>query len=151
MRVLTCVVVLSLVLATLGLSVAQPAATAAEAAVLRVIVHPQNPLAGMDRRVVADVFLKNVTRWPDDSAILPVDLRPHTPARRLFTHEVLNRSVDAIRAYWQQRIFSGRGVPPPELPSEDAVVSYVLTHPGAIGYVAGALDLEGAKVLMVTR
>jgi ABC-type phosphate transport system substrate-binding protein len=150
MRGFTYVVFLSLVLTALGRPVAESAAAPPEAAV-HVIVHPRNPIASMDRKFVADVFLKNVTRWPNDSAIRPVDLRPHSPARSTFTKEVLKRSVDAVRAYWQQRIFSGRGVPPPELESEDAVVSYVLTHEGAIGYVSAHLDLEGAKVLLLTR
>jgi ABC-type phosphate transport system substrate-binding protein len=150
MRDFTCVVFLSLLLTALVRPVAESAAAAPEPAV-RVIVHPRNPIAGMDRKFVADVFLKNITRWPNDSAIRPVDLRPQSPARSTFTKEVLKRSVDAVRAYWQQRIFSGRGVPPPELESEDAVVSYVLTHEGAIGYVSADLDLGGAKILMVTR
>jgi ABC-type phosphate transport system substrate-binding protein len=150
MRAFTYVVFLSLVLTALGRPLVESAAAAPDAAV-RVIVHPQNPIAGMDRKFVADVFLKNITRWPNDSAIRPVDLRPHSPARSTFTKEVLKRTVDAVRAYWQQRIFSGRGVPPPELDSEGAVVSYVLTHEGAIGYVSADLDLEGAKVLLVTR
>jgi ABC-type phosphate transport system substrate-binding protein len=150
MRACIHVVVLSLVLIAFGRLTATSAAAAPEAA-FRVIVHPQNPIAGMDRKWVADVFLKNVTRWPNGGAIHPVDLRPHAPARSTFTKEVLNRSIDAVRAYWQQRVFSGRGVPPPELENEHAVVSYVLTHEGGIGYVSAETDLEGAKVLSVTR
>ena len=46
--------------------------------------------------------------------IRPVDLRPNAATRRLFSERMLRRSVAAVRSYWQQRIFSGRGVPPPE-------------------------------------
>jgi hypothetical protein len=46
-------------------------------------------------------------------------------------------------------IFSGRSLPPPELGSDDEVLRYVLAHPGAIGYVSGAANLRGAKVLAV--
>jgi ABC-type phosphate transport system substrate-binding protein len=150
MRAFKHAVVLSLVLIAFARPAAESAAAAPEAA-FRVIVHPKNPVTEMERRWVADAFLRNVTRWPNDNAIHPVDLPPHSPARSTFSKEVLNRSVDAVRAYWQQRIFSGRGVPPPELESEDAVVSYVLTHEGAIGYVSADLDLAGAKVLLITR
>ena len=52
-----------------------------------------------------------------------------------------------MKTYWQQRIFSGHDVPPPELDSDDDVVTYVLKHEGAIGYVAGGANLNGAKVL----
>ena len=52
-----------------------------------------------------------------------------------------------MRSYWQQRIFSGQGLPPPELADDDAVVSYVLSHPGAIGYVAAGTALNGATAV----
>jgi hypothetical protein len=54
-------------------------------------------------------------------------------------------------AYWQQQIFSGRGVPPLELSTETAVVEYVRAHPGAVGYVSAGADIRGLKVVEVTR
>jgi hypothetical protein len=54
-----------------------------------------------------------------------------------------------VRAYWQQRIFSGRDVPPPELDSDQQVVDYVMKYPGAIGYVSGAADLKGARAVQI--
>jgi hypothetical protein len=64
---------------------------------------------------------------------------------------VLKRSVQAVKTYWQQRIFSGRGVPPPELESDDAVVRYVENNPGALGYISGTAALGKTKVLAVTH
>jgi hypothetical protein len=54
-----------------------------------------------------------------------------------------------VKNYWQQRIFSGRDLPPPELDSDEAVVSYVLSHRGALGYVSGAAKLDKAKPVAV--
>jgi len=62
---------------------------------------------------------------------------------------VLKRSVEAVKGYWQQRIFSGHDVPPPEFDSDDDVVKYVLKHEGAVGYVSGNANLNGSKVLTV--
>jgi hypothetical protein len=58
--------------------------------------------------------------------------------------------VAAIKAYWQQRIFSGRGVPPPELGTDAHVVAYVLKYDGAVGYVSAAAELEGTRVVTVS-
>ena len=60
---------------------------------------------------------------------------------------MLSRSLEAVRTYWQQMIFSGRELPPPELRSDEEVVGYVLRRPGAIGDVSAGADLHGAKVL----
>jgi ABC-type phosphate transport system substrate-binding protein len=115
----------------------------------RVITYPKNATGNIDRAFVADAFLKKTTRWRDGEVIRPVDLPSDSLTRRRFSEEVLSRSVAAVRSYWQQLIFSGRDLPPPELESEAAVVQYVLTHPGAVGYVSGATDTGTTKVLNV--
>jgi ABC-type phosphate transport system substrate-binding protein len=116
----------------------------------RVIVHPSVPGVEVSRELLANVFLKNVTRWPNDQLTRPVDQRPDTDVRRRFSESVLRRSVSAVKVYWQQRIFSGRGVPPPELDSDDAIVHYVENNPGAVGYVSGTAAIGKLKVLVVT-
>lgn len=115
----------------------------------RVIVYPKNPTSTVDRAFLADAFLKKTTRWGDGEVIRPVDLPSDASVRRKFSEDVLSRSVVAVRSYWQQLIFSGRDVPPPELESEAAVVQYVLTHPGAVGYVSGGTDIGATKMLSV--
>ncbi len=114
-----------------------------------VIVHPDNKHQSLDRKWVADAFLKKTTRWSGDVTIRPVDAKPASSSRQRFSKDILKRSVSSVKNYWQQLIFSGRGTPPPELDSDEAIVSYVLKHPGAIGYVSAAADLKGAKIVDV--
>lgn len=115
----------------------------------RVIVHGKSSVASIQRDFVADAFLKKVAHWPNGQGILPVDLDGDSPVRRKFSEEVLQRSVAAVRSYWQQLIFSGRNVPPPELDADQAVVEYVAKHKGAIGYVSGSAVLEGVRPVAV--
>jgi hypothetical protein len=122
-------------------------ADGAPTAEFRVLVHPDNPAGPATREFLADAFFKSTTRWSDGETIRPVDLKPNSSTRASFSSAVLRRSIAAVRSYWQQRIFSGRDVPPPELDSEEAVVSYVLEHRGAVGYVSGATKVRGAKVV----
>lgn len=115
----------------------------------RLVAHPSNPQRGAERSFVADAFLKKTTRWESGETIRPVDLRPAATTRKRFTERVLKRSVGAVRSYWQQRIFSGRDVPPPELDSDDEVLAFVAKYPGAVGYVSGSTKLKGVKELAV--
>jgi ABC-type phosphate transport system substrate-binding protein len=117
----------------------------------RVIVHPTNPVSSVDRQFLADAFLKKVKRWPGDEVIRPADLLLRDATRKEFTKRVLSRSIDAVKAYWQQQIFSGRDVPPPEFEDQAKVIAYVLKHPGAVGYISGTGSLAGAKVVRVGR
>src|SRR5258708_6131694 len=69
----------------------------------RVIVHPDNPSTGLSREFLIDAFLKRSTRWSDGETIRPVDQRPDSAARRRFSELILQRSVAAVKSYWQQR------------------------------------------------
>jgi ABC-type phosphate transport system substrate-binding protein len=115
----------------------------------RVIINPANTITRAERSFVADVFLKKVSRWPGGVVARPVDQAASSDLREKFSQQVLGRSVGAIKSYWQQLIFSGRDTPPAEVDNDAAVIAFILKHPGGIGYVSGAADLSGVKVLAV--
>jgi len=115
----------------------------------RVLVNPDNPVNSLSRDFVTDIFLKRTTRWHDGETTHPADQRADAAVRKSFSDTVLRRSVAAIKRYWQQRIFSGRDLPPPELDNDDAVVAYVLKHRGAIGYVTNSAKLGRAKSVSI--
>jgi ABC-type phosphate transport system substrate-binding protein len=137
----TRILVLLLVLAAAPQASAEPGVV--------VIVNVENPSRTLDRNTLIDVFLKKRSRWSGGVVIRPVDQARGAAVRRAFSEEVLGRSVAAVRIYWNRQVFSGRGVPPPELASDDEVVKYVANHPGAIGYVGGGVNLKGAGVRVV--
>jgi len=141
-------VVICLLSAVLVVAADSPA-RAEPAAAFRIIVNPANPVAKLDKRFVAEAFLKKRTRWDDDRALQPVDLGQKSTARGAFSRDVLGRDVGSVRRYWAQLVFSGRGVPPPELASDGDVVKYVAAHGGAIGYVAADVALAGVKLVEI--
>jgi ABC-type phosphate transport system substrate-binding protein len=115
----------------------------------RVIVNVANPVDAVDRRFVSEAFFKKTTRWPNDLLIRPVDQSSDSASRRAFSEDVMKRSVAAVKSYWQQMVFSGRGVPPPELDDDAEVVKFVVRNPGAIGYVSPGANVTGAKTIAV--
>ena len=114
-----------------------------------IIVNTNNATPSATRKFIGDAFLKKTTRWPNGDVIRPVDQGPNSAVRRRFTEDILNRSVAAVQSYWQQIVFSGRDLPPPELGSNDEIVKFVSTHDGAIGYVEPAAAVTGVKVLVL--
>src|SRR5580692_9757992 len=97
-----------------------------------IIANPNNPESEIDHAFLEGAFLKKITRWPNDEVIRPAELVASAAARRRFSQEILERSVEAVEGYWQQRIFSGRDVPPPEFATSQEVVDYVRKYDGAI-------------------
>lgn len=108
-----------------------------------VIVNAANNTTTLTADELAHLFLKKTVRWPGGSAVVPVDQSPSSRVRAAFSTAVLEKSVGAVQAYWQTMIFSGRGVPPSELASDEAVVSFVRATPGAVGYVSPSTPLGG--------
>src|ERR1041384_8287216 len=107
-------------------------ATAAPAFI--VIVNAGNATDHVDRDVLSRIFLKRIANWPAGQPAGPLDLPTSNPAREAFSRLVHHKSVQAVRAYSQQQIFSGRDVPPTEAASEAEVLSAVKATPAAVGY-----------------
>jgi ABC-type phosphate transport system substrate-binding protein len=136
---------MSLVLALAGAAAAEEPVPA-----FRVIVDERNPVSRLSAKEVEALFLKKTSRWEDGTAVVPIDQRPN-PTREAFTKSALNRSVRAVQAYWQQRVFTGQGLPPKEAADDGAVQALVKASPGAIGYVSGAfVPSAGVKVVTIT-
>jgi ABC-type phosphate transport system substrate-binding protein len=116
------------------------------------IVNSANPISALYRNEVEGLFLGKVYRWPGTGRdVLPVDQTDNSPARETFARDILKRSPEAIKAYWEQQIFSGHSTPPPVRVSDTDVLSYVRTNPGAIGYVQAGTDLgDGVKAIWVS-
>ncbi|HEU4388578.1 MAG TPA: hypothetical protein VFV34_12325 [Blastocatellia bacterium] len=115
----------------------------------KVIVNTSNPVSSISKDQVSKFFLKKVTKWDNGQTVLPVELPKTSPARQAFSLQIHGKPVKAIESYWQQKIFSGRDVPPVEKPSDAQVVGYVKANAGAIGYVSGDTPAGGVKVVDV--
>jgi ABC-type phosphate transport system substrate-binding protein len=123
----------------------------AQANSFRIVVNAANPVSSLTRTEASRLFLKKVTSWRDGKPVLVVDQPEVSPCRRSFTKEIHGREVSSVKSYWQQMIFAGRAVPPPEKPSDSDVVSFVATNPSAIGYVSPNTAVgEGVKVVTLT-
>jgi ABC-type phosphate transport system substrate-binding protein len=133
-------------LAALGALAAAPARAAPDGFV--VVVHPDVRAERLDRGELSRLFLKKATRWPDGRVVKVVEPADEK-LRGAFAEKVHGKSLSAVRAYWNQVVFSGRDVPPAEKAGDAAVVQYVRSNPGAIGYVAAGSDTAGARAVPV--
>ena len=115
----------------------------------KLIVHPDNPYDSVDRDFVRDAYLKKATEWNDGEVIHPIDLAPRFRARDKFNENVIRKTASQLRTYWNQQIFSGKGVPPPEAESTADVIAYVVANRGAIGYIPADVDPGRAKVIRI--
>lgn len=133
-----------------GAALTPPAMQAQGNATYRVIVNAANPVSSLTKAQLSQFFLKKVTVWQDGRRVAPADSAEDSTVRQAFSRDVHRRSVAAIKAYWQQRIFSGSDVPAPEFATDAEIVAYVRANPGGIGYVSPDTALAGVKAVGVT-
>lgn len=124
------------------------AAAPAAAEDFKVVVHPDNPATEVAVGQLSRLFLKKTLRWEDGTAAQPVE-PTSVRLRERFALAVHDKSLNAVKAYWNQIIFSGRDVPPLEKAGDGEVLAYVRANRGAVGYVAPGADTTGVKVLPV--
>ena len=136
---------LLLVVITLLLGAA-PRGSRADGDAFVVIVNPETDATTIERGFLRDAYLKKATTW-GGVTLRPVDLSSRFAARERFTRDVIKKTPAQLRSYWNQQIFSGKGVPPPEVETAAAVVRYVSATKGAVGYVPAGTDVAGAKVI----
>ena len=138
-------------LRTLALAVAlATGGTALQAQGYTVVVNAANPAASLTKAQAADLFLKKSDKWSHGAAAAPVDQQKASPIRESFSKGVHGRAASAVASFWQQQIFSGKDVPPPEKGSDADVLAFVRSNPGAIGYVSAGADLgAGVKAIAI--
>ena len=136
---------LPILLLLAGVGLAPPAAAQSG---YRVIVNSANPAGSLSKAEVSRLFLKKSTKWEHGTAAAPVDSKAGS-VREQFSQAVHDKAASAVAAYWQQQVFSGRGIPPVEKPGDAEVIAFVKSNPGAIGYVSAGAAVDGVKVLEI--
>jgi ABC-type phosphate transport system substrate-binding protein len=115
----------------------------------RVIVHPQVKGSQIPRAALTSIFLKQAPKWGDGTAVRPVDQSVRSLVRKSFSGDVLQQGIVEVQVYWQRKMSAGV-VPPPVKTSDEEIVSFVASTPGAIGYVSPAALLpESVKAIQL--
>ena len=117
-----------------------------------VVVHKDNPVDSMDRKEISDLFLKVVTNFPGGHEAVPIDLGETSPARVAFSKAVHNRTIKAVKWYWQKRRFAVGGNAPGQATSEANLLRFITTNAQGIGYVSATTDIEAfpVKIIKIT-
>ena len=112
-----------------------------------VVVSAKSPVTALSKHQIMDIFLGKMHRLPNDGTVVPVDQAEGSATRDEFYLEFSGQSPAQIKAYWSKIIFTGRGLPPPEVSNGLQVKKFIAEHPNAIGYIQDSLVDDSVKVL----
>lgn len=106
----------------------------AKADELLVITGIDMPKANLNRKQLENIFLRKSLINSNGIGWIPLNLPPDNPLRIAFSETLLKLPPHNLEAYWNEQYFNGIS-PPHVLASEEAVIRFVSTTPGAIGYI----------------
>lgn len=99
------------------------------------VVSTKNPVDGLSKNQVADIFLGKLRRFPTGNVAIPIDQMDGSDIRNAFYMQFANRNAEQIKMYWAKLIFTGRGLPPREVFPSDKVKEALAENPNRIGYI----------------
>ena len=115
-----------------------------------IIVNSKMHVKELDKSEVQDIFLGKKITWPDDKnteikfvLISDADFHPE------FVKDYTRKSAAQFKRYWNNMVFTGKGMMPKNIDSVDALIEYVSHTDGAIGYISPGAPLDGVDVVDV--
>ncbi len=112
-----------------------------------IIASPQVPVNSISVEQLADVYSLKKEFWNPRLQVIPVNREASSTERKIFTEQVFNLSPQELGEYWNRLSFQGK-LPPPVQTSDQAVLGFVRSIPGAIGYINDIQAPKGVKVLL---
>lgn len=131
----------------LGLALGMPEAWAIEQP-FAVITAPGATERRLTSESISLIFRRKQNYWENGTRIQPVNLPPANSLRRAFSQSVLGHRPEGMEDYWRAMYFHGV-LPPHVLASEEAVIIFVSSTPGAIGYVSACVPQHGVDVVLM--
>jgi ABC-type phosphate transport system substrate-binding protein len=122
-------------------------ATLVQAGGLLVIASSQVPDGAISVKQLADIYALNKTYWSNQIQVVPVNREALSEEREKFSEAVFNLSPLELAEYWNRQSFQGK-LPPLVQTSDQAVLGFVRSVPGAIGYINADQQPTGVKILL---
>ncbi len=112
---------------------------------IAVVVNPGNANS-VDADVVKKIYLGKSKSFSDGLTVSPVN-QDGTAVADEFNDKVVGKSSSQLNAYWAKLVFTGKGTPPAKVNTDQAVIDFVASNSGAIGYVDSASVSDKVKVV----
>lgn len=114
---------------------------------LVVIASPHVPDTRISVEQLADIYMLKKAFWADKTQVVPVNREASSMEREKFSEAIFDLSPQELAEYWNRLRFQGK-FPPLVQTSDQAVLGFVRSVPGAIGYINANHVPAEVKVLI---
>jgi len=114
---------------------------------LLIVASPQVPDSAISVTQLAEIYIFKKTFWSGNIQVIPVNREASSAEREIFTGAVFDLSPQNLGEFWNRLAFQGK-FPPLIQSSDQAVLGFVRSVPGAIGYINANQQPDGVKILL---
>ena len=112
-----------------------------------IVVSAGSAISSLSKNQVSKIFLGKSRRFPDGSKAVPLNQSEGNLERDAFYQLVSGKSPAQIKAHWSKLIFTGRGQPPKEAATNDAVKQLLTKNTANIGYIDRAAMDDSVQIV----
>ena len=84
---------------------------------------------------IRDVFLGKIVKWDDGSKINIAVFDKQNELHKEFVKEYTQKSTSQFEKWWRKMVFTGQGTMPKSFESDEAIIEYIKSTEGAVGYI----------------
>ncbi|WP_197061201.1 hypothetical protein [Colwellia psychrerythraea] len=106
-----------------------------QALAIEIVTHPQVAESSLTKSQLRRIYTMRQLRWSDNRAITVFVLPSQHSLHQRFAKERLQIFPYQLNRVWHKLTYSGLGVAPTIVQSEQELIQAVINTPGAIGYV----------------
>ena len=125
------------------------ALSAAPAARAEAIVIVGSDSGSVTLEELRKIYFQNGGRLQDGHVVAPLDYKEDSVEREQFYQRAFGRSKAQMKAYWAQRIFTGKGNPPRVVESAKEAAEQVAKNSGS--YIAYMKESEAGKLPVLLK
>ncbi len=114
-----------------------------------IVVNKNNPITHISPFQLKKIYNGNYKLWDNGTRIIPVDYPETDPLTINFSEIIVRVDIETRHMAQMQKLFAGVGAPPRTEKNCAAVISFVASEPGAIGYVTKESVNSSVKVILV--
>ncbi len=100
-----------------------------------VIVNSDNPVSQLSRDQLRTLFAMRVSQWANQTPVHVYVLPDNHPLHIDFCKKILELFPYQLRRIWDRQVFSGTGIAPITVKSEQDMIAHIARDKGAIGYI----------------
>jgi len=105
-----------------------------------IIVSPDQAAVAIDRGMLRAIFTTRLRQWPDGTPIHVFVMPDDSELHDLFCREQLGMYPYVLRELWDRLLYTGTGLTPTLVHSQEDMRNRVLATRGGIGYLPAGSD-----------